>query len=181
LTQGDLATCFGVTHAQNGRNPALRLSAPGFRRLDRITAVDPTGGAWGVGLAQAEHDLQRDAWYFRCHFKDDLCIPGTVVGEGCVQLLQFYMLHLGLHTQTTNARFQPVPDRKLVAQSRGQITPQSGTLSYRLEATDMGLAPHPYAIANVDVLFAGKIIARCNNIGLQLVEEGASHVGDNRS
>lgn len=174
LGAGDVATCFGGAYQQHGRNPALRLPDPVFRMIDRIISVDAHGGEWGLGLAHAEKDLSLDGWYFQCHFKNDLCMPGTVVGEGCVQMVQFYLLYLGLQSGTTNARFQPIPDLKLIAQSRGQITPQPGTLTYKLEVTDIGLSPHPYVIGTVDVTFEGRVIARCKDLGLQLVNSGGS-------
>jgi 3-hydroxymyristoyl/3-hydroxydecanoyl-(acyl carrier protein) dehydratase len=184
LSEGDIAACFGQQYQQNGRNRSLRLPPSAVRMIDRVTSVDPRGGARGLGLVYGEKTLDPGAWYFNCHFKDDLCIPGTLVGEGCVQLLQFYLLFLGLQTHTTDARFQPKPDLKLAGHSRGQIRPTSGVLTYRLEVTDIGLFPQPYATANVDVIFvedvedvsgplrgAGKVVARCKNLGMQLSEK----------
>jgi 3-hydroxymyristoyl/3-hydroxydecanoyl-(acyl carrier protein) dehydratase len=171
LSECDLASCFGPAYAQPGRNPALFLPPPVLRLIDRITFVDPTGGDFGLGLVEAEKDLQLDAWYFQCHFKNDLCLPGTVVGEGCSQVLQFYLLYLGMQTHTTGARFQPIPGVEMIGQSRGQITPQLGTVHYRLTVTDVGLSPRPFAIGDIDVMFNGKIVARCKQLGLQLLED----------
>jgi 3-hydroxymyristoyl/3-hydroxydecanoyl-(acyl carrier protein) dehydratase len=139
--------------------------------IDRVTTVDPKGGSWGLGLVVAEKSLNPAAWYFNCHFKNDLCLPGTLVGEGCIQLLQFYTLHQGLQTRTLDARFQPVPGIEMAGYSRGQIKPTSDVLTYRLEVTDIGLSPEPFATANADVIFAGKIVARCQNLGVRLSEK----------
>jgi 3-hydroxymyristoyl/3-hydroxydecanoyl-(acyl carrier protein) dehydratase len=170
LIQGDLESCFGSAYAQTGRNPRLRLPST-HRMLDRVTRVEPTGGTHELGMLRGEKDLRRDEWYFQCHFKDDLCLPGTVAAEGAVQMLQFYLLYAGLQTRTTDARFQPVLHEKMIGQSRGQITPRSGTLVYELDVTDVSLSPEPYAMADITVRFEDRIVARCKNMGLRLVEE----------
>ncbi|MCB0208343.1 MAG: PfaB family protein [Anaerolineae bacterium] len=171
LGNGHIADCFGSHYAQNGLNPSLKLPESDRLMIDRVTSIDPTGGDWGLGSAIAEKSLNPAAWFFNCHFKNDLCLPGTLAGEGCVQLLQFYILYLGLQSGTTQARFQPIPGLELVAHSRGQLTPTQGTLTFRLEATEIGISPHPYVIANVDVIFAKKVIARIKDLGLQLSDK----------
>ncbi len=176
LAEGDLEACFGPAYQQHGRNPSLRLPPTALRMIDRITSVDPHGGSHGLGVVTGEKVLDAEAWYFQCHFKDDWCIPGTLVGEGCVELLQFYMLYLGFHTHTADACFQPVPNVKLIGQSRGQITPTSGTLTYRMEVTDLGLDPRPYLVADVDVMFEGRVVARCRQLSTQLLEKASTHM-----
>ena len=76
--------------------------------VDRIVEVEPQGGAWGLGLIVSEKDLRPDDWYFPCHFKDDEVMAGSLVAEGCSQLLQFYLLYLGMQTKMDDARFQPL-------------------------------------------------------------------------
>ncbi len=171
LSSGNLAGCFGETYRQDGLNPSLRLPPEGLRMIDRVTSVEPTGGSWGLGLVVGEKDLDPEQWYFNCHFKDDLCIPGTLLGEGCSQLLQFCLLHLGLQTSTIDARFQPIADHQMAGYSRGQITPTSGTVTYRLEVSKIGLTPRPYAIADIDIMFGGRVIASCTDVGIQLSEK----------
>jgi hypothetical protein len=46
-----------------------------------------------------------------------------------------------------------------------------GTVHYRLTVTDVGLSPRPFAIGDIDVMFNGKIVARCKQLGLQLLED----------
>ena len=38
-------------------------------------------------------------------------LAGSLMAEGCDQLLQFYLLFLGFQTHTFDARFQPMPGR----------------------------------------------------------------------
>jgi PfaB family protein len=171
LTAGDLTSCFGPQYAQPGRNPSLRLPAGNMLMIDRVIDIETDGGPWGLGSVTAEHDLAPDNWYFPCHFKDDQVMAGSLMADGCVQLMQFYLMYLGLHTYTVDARFQPLPDLPQVVRCRGQVTPTIGKLIYRMEITEIGLAPHPYAKANVDILLNGKIIVNFKDLGLQLVEK----------
>jgi 3-hydroxymyristoyl/3-hydroxydecanoyl-(acyl carrier protein) dehydratase len=91
--------------------------------------------------------------------------------EGSSQLLQFYLLYLGLQTCTTNARFQAITQRPQIVRFRGQVTPTFGELLYRLEVIEIGLSPKPFAIANVDIIFGNKTIAYVKNLGWQLTEK----------
>jgi PfaB family protein len=171
LVRGELAACLGPAHDTGGRNPSLRLPPEPMLMLDRIVEVDPRGGAWGLGLLVAEKDLRPDDWYFPCHFQDDQVMAGSLMSEGCGQLLQFYLLYLGLHAHTFDARFQPVPGIPQAVVCRGQVTPTTGTLVFRMEVTDLGTAPRPFARANVDILLGGKVVVRFRDLALQLSEK----------
>lgn len=171
LSAGDLLTCFGPQYAQPGRNSSLRLPGGQMLMIDRVTEIQPSGGPWGLGCVTAEHDLAPENWYFPCHFKGDQVMAGSLMADGCVQLMQFYLTYLGLHTLTIDARFQPIPDLPQVVRCRGQVTPCHGRLIYRMEITQIGLTPQPYAKANVDIILNGKVIVNFKDLGLQLVEK----------
>jgi 3-hydroxymyristoyl/3-hydroxydecanoyl-(acyl carrier protein) dehydratase len=174
LTKGDLTSCFGPQYAQPGRNPSLRLPAGKMLMLDRVVDIQPEGGPWGLGEVTAEHDLAPDNWYFPCHFKGDQVMAGSLMADGCVQLMQFYLMYLGLHTYTVDARFQPLVDLPQVVRCRGQVTPTTGKLIYRMEITEIGLKPYPYAKANIDVILNGKVTVNFKDLGLRLVEKNPS-------
>jgi 3-hydroxymyristoyl/3-hydroxydecanoyl-(acyl carrier protein) dehydratase len=178
LSQGDLAGCFGAPYAQSDRNPSLRLPPPAILMIDRVVSVEPHGGAWGLGLIVAEKTLAPDHWYFPCHFKDDQVLAGSLIAEGCTQLLQFYLLYLGLQTHTQDARFQPIPDLQQVVRCRGQVVPTDTRLTYRMEITDIGLTPQPYAKARVDIILDGSVIVDFKDLGLQLSEKRAVAIAD---
>jgi PfaB family protein len=172
LGTGDLAACFGEPYAPaRARNPSLRSPASAFRMIDRALSVNPKGGAWGLGMLVAEKDLHPEQWYFNCHFKDDYCMPGTVVVEGATQLLQFYLLYLGLQSRTSQAQFHPIPHLLQTSRSRGQIVPMHGKLIYQLEVFEVGLEPTPFLKAEVLVKLQGKTISSIKNLGVQLWEE----------
>ncbi|MFV9504054.1 MAG: PfaB family protein [Oscillochloridaceae bacterium umkhey_bin13] len=174
LSVGDVAGCFGPAYDQRGRNPSLRLPPPAMLMIDRVTSMDPQGGAWGLGLIIAEKDLRPDDWYFPCHFKDDEVLAGSLQAEGCGQLLQCYMLALGLQTYTSDARFQPIEGLPQVVRCRGQVTPKDSLLVYRMEVTAIGLEPEPFARTNVDIIVDGRIVVRFNDLSLKLREKEAS-------
>jgi PfaB family protein len=171
LRAGNFAACFGANYEQHGRNSSLRFSPLLISAIDRVTSIDPRGGPWGLGLLVAEKTLDPKQWYFNCHFKDDFCLPGALISEGCTQLLGFYVLYLGLQTRTSDARFQPLTNFPQTGRYRGQILPTSATLTYQLEVTEIGLTPIPFVKANAMVIFEGKIISMITNIGLQLSEK----------
>ena len=173
LTRGDLAACFGDSYAQYGLNPSLRLPPPEILMLDRVTSIDLRGGTWGLGLIVGEKSLAPEDWYFPCHFKGDRVMPGSLVAEGCSHLLEFYMLYLGLHLKTEDARFQPILGLSQVVRCRGQITPVKANLIYRLEITEIGLTPYPYVKCNADIILQGKTVVGFQDLGLQIKEKKA--------
>ena len=93
------------------------------------------------------------------------------MAEGCGQLLQFYMMYLGMHTQVQNGRFQPLENAPQQVRCRGQVLPQSAVLTYRMEVTEIGLSPRPYAKANIDILLDGKVVVDFQNLGVMIKEE----------
>lgn len=171
IIHGNVAACFGAPYDQRGLNPSLRFATEQMLMFDRVVSVDPKGGAWGLGLMVAEKILAPDHWYFPCHFKDDQVLAGSLMAEGCGQLLQFYLLFLGLQTCTRDARFQPIPHLPQRVRCRGQVTPKDSLLTYRMEIKEIGTAPKPYAIANVDILLGDKTVVDFKDLGVQLCEK----------
>ncbi|MGI2261187.1 beta-ketoacyl synthase N-terminal-like domain-containing protein [Shewanella sp. GXUN23E] len=173
LLRADLVTCFGPSHAaQAGSNPqSLRFASRKFMMIEQISALDPQGGAWGLGMVEGHKWLAPDHWYFPCHFKDDEVMAGSLMAEGCGQLLQFYMLWLGMHKSMGHGRFQPLVDAPQKVRCRGQVLPQSGMLTYRMEVTELSMHPTPRARANIDILLNGKVVVDFQNLGVMLKEE----------
>ncbi len=166
----DIAACFGDNYRQKGKNTALGLPPWPILMLDRVISVAPHGGAWGLGLLRAEKDLQAENWYFNCHFKDDFCLPGTLMSEGCIQLLQFYVLYLGLNSLTINARFQPIYNVPQTGKYGGQIKASNLTLAYELEVTEIGVSPKPFVKAEAKIIQGDRVIGIMKNLGIQLCE-----------
>ncbi|MDX1300805.1 beta-ketoacyl synthase N-terminal-like domain-containing protein [Photobacterium sp.] len=171
LLSANIAGCFGDSHVSDRAQPSLCFSSEKFMMIEQVSHVDPQGGTWGLGLIEGHKQLEADHWYFPCHFKDDSVMAGSLMAEGCGQLLQFYMMYLGMHTQVQNGRFQPLENAPQQVRCRGQVLPQSAVLIYRMEVTEIGLSPRPYAKANIDILLNGKVVVDFQNLGVMIKEE----------
>ncbi|MDI6796754.1 MAG: hypothetical protein QMD09_07410, partial [Desulfatibacillaceae bacterium] len=173
IVDGNPSACFGENYNQQGKNPSLKFSSRQMLMIDRVTSLNPSGGPWGLGEIFAEKDLAPDHWYFPCHFKDDEVLAGSLMAEGCVQLLQFYLLYLGVQTKTEDARFQPIIDLPQKVRCRGQVTPINSKISYCMEIKRISLTPQPMAVADVDIICDGKVVVDFKDLGVRLVEKGA--------
>lgn len=171
LLDANIEGCFGESHKSDSVQPSLCFSSEKFMMIEQVSRVEPQGGTWGLGLIEGHKQLHPEHWYFPCHFKDDSVMAGSLMAEGCGQLLQFYMMHLGLHTQVNNGRFQPLANAAQQVRCRGQVLPQSAVLTYRMEVTEIGLTPRPYAKANIDILLNGKVVVDFQNLGVMIKEE----------
>jgi PfaB family protein len=171
LARRNPAGCFGTDYDPSGRNRSPVFTAEPMLMMDRVVSVDPRGGAWGLGLVVAQKDLEPNHWYFPCHFKDDEVLAGSLMAEGCGQLMRFYMLYLGLQTCARNARFQPLPGVPQKVRCRGQIVRKHKRFTYRMEVKEIGTDPRPYAIANVDILLGETVVVDFRDLGMVLVEE----------
>ncbi|WP_394147511.1 beta-ketoacyl synthase N-terminal-like domain-containing protein [Shewanella atlantica] len=170
LLSADIEGCFGPSHAGPAQ-PSLCFASEKFLMIEQVSKVERNGGTWGLGLIEGHKQLEPDHWYFPCHFKGDQVMAGSLMAEGCGQLLQFFMLHLGMHTHTKNGRFQPLENASQQVRCRGQVLPQSGTLTYRMEVTEIGFSPRPYAKANIDIILNGKAVVDFQNLGVMIKEE----------
>ena len=65
-------------------------------------------------------------------------MAGSLVSDGCSQLLKMYMVWLGLHTGGTDVQFRPIYGLGNKVRCRGQIAPHKGKLVYVMEIKDMG-------------------------------------------
>ncbi|MGI2011798.1 beta-ketoacyl synthase N-terminal-like domain-containing protein [Shewanella oncorhynchi] len=180
LLGADIGGCFGGAHAvhqaQYGLQPSLCFASEKFLMIEQVSNLEVHGGAWGLGSVQGHKQLEADHWYFPCHFKGDQVMAGSLMAEGCGQLLQFFMLHIGMHASTEeggvkNGRFQPLENASQKVRCRGQVLPQSGLLTYRMEITEIGMSPRPYAKANIDILLNGKVVVDFQNLGVMIKEE----------
>ncbi|MBO2596134.1 3-hydroxyacyl-[acyl-carrier-protein] dehydratase FabA [Shewanella algae] len=175
LLSGNIGACFGPSHDLGYRQVSLCFASEKFLMIEEVSRVEPSGGAWGLGLVEGHKQLEPDHWYFPCHFKDDQVMAGSLMAEGCGQLLQFYMLYLGLHKHTRNGRFQPLESAPQKVRCRGQVLPQSNRLTYRMEVTEIGLTPSPWAKANIEILLDGKAVVDFQNLGVMLKEDEDCH------
>ncbi len=78
--EGDAWRCFGdgfelaASHTRAPNTPDGRL-----RLIDHVPEFDPEGGPWGRGYLRAEAHVPADAWFYEGHFRNDPCMPGTLM------------------------------------------------------------------------------------------------------
>ena len=175
LLTGDIGSCFGGEHVshqlQTGVQPSLCFASEKFLMIERVSQLQTQGGAWGLGLLEGHKHIAPDHWYFPCHFQGDQVMAGSLMAEGCGQLLQFFMIHIGMHTLVDNGRFQPLENASQKVRCRGQVLPQTAELTYRMEVTEIGIHPRPYAKANIDILLNGKVVVDFQNLGVMIKED----------
>jgi len=156
FTEGRPADCFGpgweVTRA-DVRSP--RTGAGRLRLLDEVTAFDPAGGPWRRGYLRAQTAIRPGDWFFDGHFHNDPCMPGTLMSEGCLQAVSFYLAACGFTIGRDGWRFEPVPGRPSRMRCRGQATPDSHSLVYEVFVSTVTAGPIPTVIADVLVTVDG--------------------------
>ena len=92
FTKEELLSCgrgelFGEGNAQ--------LPLPPMLMFDRITSITEEGGKYGNGQMIAELDVDKDLWFFGCHFEGDPVMPGCLGLDAMWQLLGFYLAWKG--------------------------------------------------------------------------------------
>ncbi|HEY0167242.1 MAG TPA: beta-ketoacyl synthase N-terminal-like domain-containing protein [Jatrophihabitans sp.] len=171
LAAGRIAAVFGPHYDQRGLNPSLRLPDAQLRMIDEITLINPLGGPRRIGHLSAIKQLDPDGWYFRCHFTGDPVMPGSLVAEGGVQILQAYALSLGLQMCLPDARFQTVPGLETKVRVRGQVTPATAAIRYEVDIIELTLLPRPTVIADITVFDGDRAIISMQNFGVQVREK----------
>ena len=72
-----------------------KLPLPPMLMIDRILQISKKGGKYGNGYIKAELDIDKDQWFFKCHFKNDPVMPGCLGLDGFWQLIGFYLSWAG--------------------------------------------------------------------------------------
>ena len=161
------ADCFGpgfATTAAQLRPP--RLANPGLLLFDEVDAFDPDDG-----YLRAHLPITPDSWFFEGHFAGDPCMPGTLMLEGCFQLMAFHLTALGHTAQRDGWRFEPVPERAYRMSCRAQAVPSSSVLTYELFVTSVAASPHPTLVADVLCSVDGVKAFLAEGLALRLVPD----------
>lgn len=172
VAQGRPWDCFGAafdgskTHVRTPRLPRAPLLM-----LDEVVRLDIGGGPWGRGYLRAETSLSGDEWFFDGHFVNDPVMPGTLMFEGTLQALAFYLLSLGYALDKDGWRFQPAQERPFKMVCRGQVTPKSRKLAYEVFVRELIAGPIPTVVADVLVTVDGLKAFHCQSLALELVPD----------
>lgn len=172
FANGDTYACFGAgfelarTHT---RSP--RIQSGDMLLLDRVSVCEPRGGPWGRGYLKAELDIDPSRWFFDGHFKNDPCMPGTLMLEGCLQALAFHLAACGYTLEHDGARFEPVPELAYKLQCRGQVIPTSALLVTEVFVEEIAAGPVPTVWADLLCTVDGLKAFHARRLALRLVPD----------
>ncbi|MBP6078536.1 MAG: hypothetical protein KA505_06990 [Xanthomonadales bacterium] len=176
---GDAFACFGPgfefasTHT---RTPGI--AAGRMLLLDRVTHLEANGGPWQRGYLRAELDIDPGQWFFDGHFKNDPCMPGTLMFEACLQAMAIQLAALGYTLKRDGWRFQPVPDLAYRLQCRGQVTPGSTLLVTEVFVEERSAGPTPTLYADLLCTVDGLKAFHARRVALELVPDWPLVEGD---
>ncbi|MDI4646342.1 beta-ketoacyl synthase N-terminal-like domain-containing protein [Cohnella hashimotonis] len=173
---GDLYGCFGEGFAfaqTHTCSPSIQSGR--MLLLGEVTAFEQGGGPLRRGYLRAETALSGDEWFFAGHFKNDPAMPGTLMLEGCVQAMSFYLAGLGYTLRKDGWRFEPVPELPYKMICRGQVTPESRSLVYEVFVQEVMDGPEPTVIADVLLTVDGRKAFHCSRLAVRLVSDFPLH------
>jgi 3-oxoacyl-(acyl-carrier-protein) synthase/3-hydroxymyristoyl/3-hydroxydecanoyl-(acyl carrier protein) dehydratase len=168
LRAGDLAGCFGSPFAGLTLHDPLRIPDGRLHLVQRVVALDPTGGRCGLGLIRAEADIHPDDWFLTCHFVDDMVMPGTLMYECCHQTLRILLLRMGWVGEQGETWFEPCPEVAGKLSCRGPVTPRTKVVTCEVQLKEIGYRPEPYATADAFMYADGRRIVQFADMSLGL-------------
>jgi len=145
-----------------------RITAGRMLLLEKVTEFDPLGGPWGRGYLRAETAVTPDDWFFEGHFKNDPCMPGTLMFEACLQAMAFYIAALGFTIDHDGWAFEPVADEPYEMRCRGQVTPSSRQLTYEVFVSEVSAGPLPTVFADLLCTVDGLKVFHARRVGVRL-------------
>jgi 3-hydroxyacyl-[acyl-carrier protein] dehydratase / trans-2-decenoyl-[acyl-carrier protein] isomerase len=129
------------------------LPAPPFLMFQRVLEVSHRGSQ---GRIVAEQDLQLDAWYFQCHFRNDPVQPGCLGVDAVWQLIGFYAALRG-----AKGAGRALGSKEI--EFFGQIRPHNRVVRYEVEIrrfSSLAKTGMAVAIGQAEVLVDGEPIYR---------------------
>jgi acyl transferase domain-containing protein/3-hydroxymyristoyl/3-hydroxydecanoyl-(acyl carrier protein) dehydratase len=150
FAEGQPADCFGADWTATRAHVRTPRVSPGrMLRFDTVTDVDPAGGPLRRGYLRAEAAVNPDDWFFDGHFKNDPCMPGTLMFEGGLQAMAFYLAALGFTVDRDGWRFEPVPEESCLVRCRRQVSRSSRKIVYEVFVSALSSDPCPTLYADV--------------------------------
>ena len=173
FTDGHAFACFGkgferaAAHTRTPATPGGRL-----RLIDEVVSFEPEGGPWGLGYLRATTAVPKDAWFYDGHFKNDPCMPGTLMADAATQALSITMAAYGFTIERDGWRFEPVGDEMARFVCRGQVTPDADhLLEYEVFVEEIVDGPTPTIYAALLCRSDGFKVFHCRRFGMRLVPD----------
>ena len=168
LRQGDLVGAFGPSFEGLDLVEPARLPGGLMRLVDRVLAIEPAGGRFGLGLIRAEADIRPDDWFMTCHFVDDRVMPGTLMYECCLHTLRIFLMRMGWIGEEGQVACQPVPGVASKLKCRGQVIESTQKVTYEVSIKELGYRPEPYAIVDALMSADGRAIVEITDMSLRM-------------
>jgi acyl transferase domain-containing protein/3-hydroxymyristoyl/3-hydroxydecanoyl-(acyl carrier protein) dehydratase/1-acyl-sn-glycerol-3-phosphate acyltransferase len=146
-----------------------RISAGRMLFFDHVDRFEVRGGPWDRGYLAATTTIAPDHWFFAGHFHNDPCMPGTLMFEGCLQAMAFFLAGLGYTIARDGWRFEPVEGEPFVLSCRGQVTPTSKQLRYEVFVEEVIDGPIPTLYADLLCTVDGLKAFHARRVGLRLI------------
>ena len=170
FSMGQVCDCFGDQfRATQSHVRTPRIQHGRMQLFDEVTIIDASGGPWKRGYLRAESVLECNEWFFDGHFKNDPCMPGTLMFEGCLQSMAFYLTALGFTIDKDGWRFEPVCDESYLLQCRGQVVPGARHLVYEVFVEQLEDSPYPTLTADLLCTVDGLAAFHCRGMKLRLI------------
>lgn len=172
FSEGRIRDAFGHTHLRAlTHTMTARIASGDMLLIDEVETIDVSGGPWGRGYMRAVLDLHEDDWFFKGHFKNDPCMPGTLMFEGCLQAMAFYLTACGFTLDKDAWRFEPVPEMTYKLRCRGQALPSSRKLVYEIFVAELHDGPEPTLIADLLCTVDGVKAFHAQRLGVRLTAD----------
>ena len=157
-TKEELLACgqgemFGKENAQ--------LPLPPMLMFDRITKITESGGEYGLGEIIAEMDINKDLWFFQCHFEGDPVMPGCLGLDAMWQLLGFY---LGWKGGPGKGRALGSGEVKFT----GQVLPSAKKITYIIDLKRVIMRRLVMGIADAKMEVDGRLIYQATDLKVGL-------------
>jgi 3-hydroxymyristoyl/3-hydroxydecanoyl-(acyl carrier protein) dehydratase/1-acyl-sn-glycerol-3-phosphate acyltransferase len=98
-------------------------------------------------------------------------MSGTLMFEGCLQAMAFYLAAMGFTVERDGWAFEPVPEQKFLMRCRGQVTPASRQLVYEVFVSEVVAAPLPTVFADLLCTVDGLKVFHARRVGLRLAPD----------
>ena len=157
-TKEELISCgrgelFGDGNAQ--------LPLPPMLMFDRITSITEEGGKYGNGQMIAELDVDKDLWFFGCHFEGDPVMPGCLGLDAMWQLLGFYLAWKG-----GIGRGRALGSNEV--KFTGQVLPTAKKIQYTIDLKRVIMRKLVMGIADAMMAVDGRIIYQASDLKVGL-------------
>ena len=157
-TKEELISCgrgelFGDGNAQ--------LPLPPMLMFDRITSITEEGGKYGNGQMIAELDVDKDLWFFGCHFEGDPVMTGCLGLDAMWQLLGFYLAWKG-----GIGRGRALGSNEV--KFTGQVLPSAKKIQYTIDLKRVIMRKLVMGIADATMAVDGRIIYQASDLKVGL-------------